>query len=767
MKHKIVTLVILGCFVFADSPDKIVGNNIQLEAEDNNTISPVKERGPARTLSRDTDFVYWKVDSSKNGYGAFLETNTPLAYSYDDAGGGENAGWIAVYRQWGTLEETAGFLGVAQSDPWGEQWFVESRINTTYPENQTYTVTSPGLPTANGSPQARYPSGVVSSYHNKATAVWNEYTTPAYGGGSYGGVPMYSYDFFGVGENSNFSGIQHINEGCVNLNTSQGEVCDPPDLWNGNVQLVDGSDGSVRLLSAYTSWAAAENYSRYMIRSINITNGYVSVDAAEFWQQDSLDQDDQGNCLWYECTGYTGTPDFHVNNDGVGYMGVTSYGADSDTDPPKSHTFFYKQTEDYGETWSSEGGYKNSGYHYISDEVLRSLSDSLLTMWSMNPDDYPTKPWYPWAQCTDEYGETYTCGDTLQFTDDDANYFYTPELFIGYSYDMISDNEGGLHFVTSVGGYICRDADGGCQDNDGDGEADSLYGIMTGSPGAGMYHFYNPTPIDDPDNWTATMIQDFWDAWGADWPTAGNMVMGSDAWFYFYPNIRPSYEDGSQVLWYGASNMSAASYNADSTLYEPRDIDLYMAKSVDNGRTWWGTCVDEDDGSTYDCNEPENITNTVSQLEVGMHLANIGTDNDMGVFCQVPNFDVETYPPAAGYEDYMNYVYIGRYENDLESLGTDHSGESDIIPAQFVLQQNYPNPFNPVTKISYSIDRVSNVSLKIYDVRGGLVETLMSNRVQAGSHDYILDASHLSSGVYFYTMTVNDVSDTKKLILMK
>ena len=90
--------------------------------------------------------------------------------------------------------------------------------------------------------------------------------------------------------------------------------------------------------------------------------------------------------------------------------------------------------------------------------------------------------------------------------------------------------------------------------------------------------FYNPTPIEDPDNWTATMIQDFYEAWGADWPTAGNMVMGSDAWFYFYPNIRPSYEDGSQVLWYGASNMSSASYNADSTLYEPRDIDLYVGQ---------------------------------------------------------------------------------------------------------------------------------------------------------------------------------------------
>ena len=752
MKYKIIALMTFGCFIFADTPDKIVeqkAENINIE---NNVISSIKERGTARTDSRDSDFIYWKVDSSKNGYGAFLETNSPLAYSYDAAGDGENAGWVAVYRQWGTADETAGFLGVAQSDPYGEQWWISHRINTTYPENQTYTVTSPGLPTANGAPQARYPSGVVSSLHNRATAVWNEYTTPAYGGGAYGGVPMYSYDFFGLGENSNFSGIQHINEGCVNLNTAQGEVCEPPDLWNGNVQMVDGSDGSVRLLSAYTSWDPLENYSRYMIRSLNITNGYISVDAANFWQQDSLDQDDAGDCLWYDCTGYTGSPDFHVNNEGTGYMAVTSYGADSDTEHPFSHTLFYKATEDYGATWGTEGGYKNSGYHYISDEVLNELSDSLLTMWSLDPETYDNHPWYSWAQCTDEDdGSTYTCGDTINFSDDSSNFYYTPGLFIGYSYDIMTDHDGGLHFVASTGNYICKDENGGCDDNDGDGDADSIY-FEIRFPGAGMYHFYNPNPIDDPDNWSASLVQSFYDSWSADWPTAGNLVMGSDAWFYFYPNIRPSYEDGSQVLWYGASNMSSASYNADSTLYEPRDIDMYMSKSVDYGRTW---------------TEVENITNTVGQLEVGMHLANIGTDYDMGVFCQIPNFDVETYPPAAGYEDYMNYVYIGRYENDLESLGANKNDEKDVVPTMFVLKQNYPNPFNPVTKISYSIGMASDVSLKLYDVRGGLVETLLNKRIQSGKHDYVLDASHLPSGVYFYTMSVNGVSDAKKLILMK
>ena len=172
MKNKVLVLMFFSCFIFADNPEVISENKIVNEQTEDNIISPIKERGLARTDSRDTDFIYWKVDSSKNGYGAFLEIQSPLAYSYDANGDGENAGWVAVYRQFGTMEETAGFLGIAQSDPYGEQWFVESRINTTYPENQEYTQASAGLPTADGAPQARYPNAVVSSFHNKATAVW-------------------------------------------------------------------------------------------------------------------------------------------------------------------------------------------------------------------------------------------------------------------------------------------------------------------------------------------------------------------------------------------------------------------------------------------------------------------------------------------------------------------------------------------------------------------------------------------------------------------
>ena len=100
---------------------------------------------------------------------------------------------------------------------------------------------------------------------------------------------------------------------------------------------------------------------------------------------------------------------------------------------------------------------------------------------------------------------------------------------------------------------------------------------------------------------------------------------------------------------------------------------------------------------------------------------------------------------------------------DSEILSLD----METIINNFMLNQNYPNPFNPLTKISYGLDMASNVRLSLYDVRGGFVETLINKRINAGTHDFMLDASHLSSGVYFYTMTVNGVSQTRKLILMK
>ncbi|MCX6175547.1 MAG: ice-binding family protein [Ignavibacteriales bacterium] len=99
------------------------------------------------------------------------------------------------------------------------------------------------------------------------------------------------------------------------------------------------------------------------------------------------------------------------------------------------------------------------------------------------------------------------------------------------------------------------------------------------------------------------------------------------------------------------------------------------------------------------------------------------------------------------------------------------SVENDVMPQTFSLDQNYPNPFNPSTKIQYTIGNAGLVSLKVYDVLGHEVVTLVNSNQEAGSYTVPFNTSeaklNLSSGVYFYRLETGSFVSTKKLILMK
>lgn len=90
-----------------------------------------------------------------------------------------------------------------------------------------------------------------------------------------------------------------------------------------------------------------------------------------------------------------------------------------------------------------------------------------------------------------------------------------------------------------------------------------------------------------------------------------------------------------------------------------------------------------------------------------------------------------------------------------------------LAPLKFQLEQNYPNPFNPATVISYQLSANSYVTLKVYDVLGRVVATLVNGREDAGSHMVTFDASRLPSGVYFYRLDAGDYSAVKKMLLLK
>ena len=89
------------------------------------------------------------------------------------------------------------------------------------------------------------------------------------------------------------------------------------------------------------------------------------------------------------------------------------------------------------------------------------------------------------------------------------------------------------------------------------------------------------------------------------------------------------------------------------------------------------------------------------------------------------------------------------------------------LPSQFALQQNYPNPFNPTTMISYQLPINSFVSLKVYDVLGKEIVTLVNELKEAGTHSANFDASIFSSGVYFYKLQAGSFLQIKKMLLIR
>jgi hypothetical protein len=128
----------------------------------------------------------------------------------------------------------------------------------------------------------------------------------------------------------------------------------------------------------------------------------------------------------------------------------------------------------------------------------------------------------------------------------------------------------------------------------------------------------------------------------------------------------------------------------------------------------------------------------------------------------------------------QSYIFIdenvlaGEYSYRLKQMDYDGTTEySNIVeveitqPAEYSLSQNYPNPFNPSTTIAYSILKDGLVTLKVYDVLGKEVVTLINEVQSAGTKNIIFDASDLSSGVYYYQLVSGEFTSIKKLILMK
>jgi hypothetical protein len=150
--------------------------------------------------------------------------------------------------------------------------------------------------------------------------------------------------------------------------------------------------------------------------------------------------------------------------------------------------------------------------------------------------------------------------------------------------------------------------------------------------------------------------------------------------------------------------------------------------------------------------------------------------DDYGVgFCSVlfDSLDEEFKMWYSGFDDFWS-TRIGYATAPIDSPTSIEDYDKSYITEDFSLSQNYPNPFNPSTKIKYSVPQSSQVQIKVFDVLGNEIETLVNQEKPAGTYEITWYAEALPSGIYFYQLKVYPANggassfvETKKMILLR
>jgi len=212
---------------------------------------------------------------------------------------------------------------------------------------------------------------------------------------------------------------------------------------------------------------------------------------------------------------------------------------------------------------------------------------------------------------------------------------------------------------------------------------------------------------------------------------------------------------------------------SDSTLftsvgYSPTQGETGLWRSNDNGDTW-------EHLATPDSNIQRFIKNELGYIylasRTGVYRSNNNGDSWVQVFgTQWPG----THKPSVSVNAFafnnsgilFAATSAAVYRTVQTTLSVKSSAEG--FPHNLTLLQNYPNPFNPSTAISFQLSAISEVTLKVYNVLGQEVATLLNTEtMNEGEHEIQFDASGLTSGVYFYKLTTGTFFETKKMLLMK
>jgi hypothetical protein len=226
---------------------------------------------------------------------------------------------------------------------------------------------------------------------------------------------------------------------------------------------------------------------------------------------------------------------------------------------------------------------------------------------------------------------------------------------------------------------------------------------------------------------------------------------------YFVPPVYPARID--TLRYYIAANTSSVSFIAK--IYDDDGIG-----GLPGTQLYASSPITPTVGAFNNVVVPGAITVTSGGFYVSwvMNGASIQIGED--ITAPISNRSFEGFEPAyAPYRNGSTNDPMIRAVMKNPSVGVVNTNTE--IPERFSLSQNYPNPFNPATVINFSIPAKSFVKLSVFDILGREVKQLVSSDLTAGNYSVDFDASALTSGVYFYTITANGFKDTKRMLLVK
>jgi len=246
----------------------------------------------------------------------------------------------------------------------------------------------------------------------------------------------------------------------------------------------------------------------------------------------------------------------------------------------------------------------------------------------------------------------------------------------------------------------------------------------------------------------------------ADMPSYGGETV---AFWYESNNLQSSYGVSGQNFSYNGTQLWGSSGIAFQPLWanQPSNISIYVKDT-------FAICY---------YNESSGANNIIKAFKVGKSGGMVWSGNIIvASSISSPKIRLNVTQNSAGmsmlaWQDNRNDAG-GIYAQNINFDGsfgilTGIQPISGKVPDKFSLLQNYPNPFNPSTNIKYQIPKNSYVTLKVFDVLGREVMTLVSEKQNAGSYEVSFDGSNFSSGVYFYKLTAENYDEVKKMLLVK